>query len=165
MLLALGVSALLLAGSTSVAQSNNANTVENANDTHQVSVFDADEDTAFIAKTALEPIKPALPKSKINTISQNVYQCVVYVRLVTGNPLIHGRAKDIVPNSTVPQVGAVVKLDESYNGHVAIVKDIKDGNLVLSEANLINSKNGGPVVNGRLIPINSSEILGYITNN
>lgn len=82
--------------------------------------------------------------------------------MVTGNPLVKGTAKTVPTNSEVPMIGAIVKTNESKYGHVAVVEDIKDGYIILSEANVPYSKSGGPVVTGRKIAINSKKIVGYL---
>ena len=65
-------------------------------------------------------------------------------------------------NSTTPQVGSVVITNESYpgsnTGHVAMVNDVSDGYITLTESNYV-----GPelVSNSRKIPINDPKIQGY----
>lgn len=86
-------------------------------------------------------------------------QCVDFVQYVKGeNDGFIGNARDIKPNSDVPLIGQVVLTSESEWGHVALIDDIQDGDLILIESNY----NGdGKVTKGRRLAINSPLIRGY----
>lgn len=86
------------------------------------------------------------------------YECVFYVqRLYPGIHTRNGWARTFPINSRVPQIGGVVVLEEGPWGHVALVSDILQGKIVLSEANYVYHR----ITNGRTVPLNSSDIKGY----
>lgn len=77
-----------------------------------------------------------------------------------------GHAKSWLANASragyaigkTPQVGAIVSIKESYYGHVAIVEEVRENTIVISEMNHL-----GPwKVNKREIAKNSRLINGYI---
>jgi len=77
-----------------------------------------------------------------------------------------GHAKDWLKNAVragyqigkIPKVGAIVSLRETWYGHVAIVEEVKENSIVISEMNHL-----GPWrVNKREININDWRINGYI---
>lgn len=107
-------------------------------------------------------------KSPALEFKSGFYQCVVYIRKITGDIRVAGRAMTIKPETQVPEVGAVVLTKESLpgtnSGHVALVKGIVDGNLILEEANYTSSKIGNVTV-GRELPIDSPLIRGYLIPN
>ena len=60
-----------------------------------------------------------------------------------------------------PAIGAIVVTKEGSVGHVAIVEDIRDGKIILSEANYDN-KGIGTVGHGRKLSVSDKRIKGYI---
>ena len=68
-----------------------------------------------------------------------------------------GQAKYWPVNESTPQIGEIVILNESTYGHVALITDIKNGNLILDEANWIPCEH----TIGRKLNINNPDILGY----
>jgi len=98
-------------------------------------------------------------------------QCTYYIafrRDALGKPVTWGgNARDWlrnaaaqgVPEGSVPQPGAIVVTNDSRRyGHVALVEDVEDGNILVSEMNFY----GLWKTDQRLIPIDSSTIRGYI---
>lgn len=133
-----------------------------------------DFEKAKIAFEQREKEKAALPKKKLTKKQQNnssitfksgVYQCVVYARKITGNPEVKGTAKNIVPNTQVPAVGAVVLTKESlpgtYTGHAAVVVAVTGDSIVLEEANYFRGGKTNVSV-GRTLPLDSPLIRGYL---
>ena len=107
--------------------------------------------------------KPNFIYNPLNGVDNGLYQCVAYAQLRTGLDVSGwGMARNIPTNATTPIVGTIVKLNEGYYGHLAVIEEIKGDILVLSEANLEDSPTGGKIVYGRTIQINDSRILGYI---
>lgn len=113
-----------------------------------------------------KPAVVAVGDQKLTVVSWIKQQCVTYVYARTGNDNLLGykTAGKIPVNSQTPIVGAVVITSEGAYGHAAYVVAIEDDNLVLDEANYIdtNYKSGGPVTAGRVLPISSPLIKGYV---
>ncbi len=82
--------------------------------------------------------------------------CVSYAKSVTGYSTSVGAAKNWPITSQWPTVGAVVVLSESWAGHVAVVRAVKDNTIVIDETNYIPCQKGA-----REIEIDSPEIKGY----
>ncbi len=90
--------------------------------------------------------------------------CVPYARHKTGIQLtgwagtLLQRAEDAgYATSTMPAKGGMVITDES-NGHVAVVEEVKDDAIVVSEQNYA----GRYIVSSREIPMDDPIIRGYI---
>lgn len=62
--------------------------------------------------------------------------------------------------SSAPKAGAILVTNESSTGHVAIVEEIKGDKMIVSEMNYA----GWGKVTKREIPLDSSKIKGYITD-
>ena len=92
--------------------------------------------------------------------------CVPYARYKTGI-LLYGWAGSLLERaeaagyhiSTIPAVGGMVVTNES-NGHVAVVEDVIDGFIIISEQNY----EGLHIVSTRKLPLDSKKIEGYITH-
>lgn len=82
--------------------------------------------------------------------------CVNFVKAYLGvKDEIWGWAARITPTDTEPQIGDVVLTTEG-GGHAAVITDIKDGMLSITEANYFSCR-----VTSRTLPMNSSKIRGY----
>lgn len=89
-------------------------------------------------------------------------QCVTFIQRYYDSfytdPSFRGTAINIAPNSMVPEVNGAVILADSELGHVAIILDIVDDELVLLESNY----SGDEIIGyGRRISIDDYKILGY----
>jgi hypothetical protein len=85
--------------------------------------------------------------------------CVSFVQ-AHGFEKYTGDAKDWVKyvNSKTPEIGAVVVLNESPLGHLAIVTSFTETTIDIVEQNYKHAY----VINYRTLPINYSKILGYV---
>lgn len=59
---------------------------------------------------------------------------------------------------TIPEVGAVVVMNESWLGHVGLVEDVSGNEITISEMNYI----GFGIVSSRKVAVNYPAIKGYI---
>lgn len=84
-------------------------------------------------------------------------QCIVAARNFTGRADIRGQASRLPVNSEQPQVGAIVKLNESKSGHVGVVLYIRGEEIYIYESNYNFSEQAGT----RWLSINNSAIVGY----
>lgn len=106
-------------------------------------------------------------KTRVGTGCRDFYpgQCTWYVAqkyclTFTGNAKswLANASRAGYPIGKEPAVGAIVSIKESWVGHVAIIEEIKENTLVISEMNHL-----GPwKVDKREIPKNSRLINGYI---
>ncbi len=87
-------------------------------------------------------------------------QCVTFARNFTGMPpeLVSGIAKNIPTNSQTPEIGAIIKTNESKYGHLAVIIGIEGENLTLVESNYSWDSH----VSVRVINASDKRILGYI---
>lgn len=87
-------------------------------------------------------------------------QCVQFVRMflnIYNDSQFAGNAKDLQPNSKIPEIGAVVLINNKL-GHAAVVIGIHGNELELAESNW----NGDEIIHvGRKIKITDSQIQGY----
>jgi hypothetical protein len=92
-------------------------------------------------------------------------QCVEfikeYLQTYTTNPNFRGHARDIIPNSDVPEVGAAVLTNEP-TGHAALVIAIMGDELVLAESNYRLDER---ITLGRTLKVGDPRIRGYYTFN
>lgn len=101
---------------------------------------------------------PTPKKPEYRSYSKTVKcSCVLYARLITGLNESVGLAKNWPINSKYPTIGGVVVTSEGKVGHVAVIKDIKDGKLILDESNWVSCT----ITSGRELPIDSPLIRGY----
>lgn len=77
-----------------------------------------------------------------------------------GSSQIAGYAKNIKTNSTVPTVGAVIKLNMSIYGHLGVVLSYDDKMVVYTDSNGQWTQR----VAIRTIPLDDPRIMGYLTN-
>lgn len=86
-------------------------------------------------------------------------ECVKFVRMHLGDhPDFRGNAIEIQPNTDTPRIGHAVLTSESDLGHVAIVTNIQDDYIVVSESNYVAKDR---ISHGRKIPKDSHIIRGY----
>lgn len=114
----------------------------------------------------LPPIVEEVPEETIKTppdailgLSGYVGQCISLAK-IHANAMGEkwGNARDIKPNSQEPNIGNLVLTNESHLGHVAVITDIRDNQLILSESNL---NWDGLVTHGRELSATSTVIRGY----
>lgn len=119
-----------------------------------------------IVKDKIWPIELE-KRTREGTNCRNFYpgQCTWYVAQRYCIPW-SGHAKNWLANAKkmgyltglTPKVGAIISLKETWYGHVAIVEEIKENSIIISEMNHL-----GPwKVNRREIKINDWRINGYI---
>ena len=89
-------------------------------------------------------------------------QCVAYAKSASGLTQYSGNAITWTRyvNSQTPQKGAVVVLNVGKYGHLAVVTNITDKTITVSEQNFI----GRYIIDSRNLNINDSDILGYVTH-
>lgn len=87
-------------------------------------------------------------------------QCVTFARKFAEMPaeLVSGTAKYVPTNSQTPELGAIIKTNESKYGHLAVVIGIEGENLTLVESNYAWSGQ----ISVRVINASDKRILGYI---
>jgi len=120
--------------------------------------------TETIEAPLLVVAKEFAPIIKTNPVGYGNGQCVPYARAKTGIQLTGWagsfleRAEDAgYATSTIPAQGGMVITDES-NGHVAVVEEVKEDTIVVSEQNYA----GRYIVSTREIPLDDPIIQGYI---
>jgi len=93
-------------------------------------------------------------------------QCVIFVQRhydsYYDHPAFRGTAGNIVPNTSVPEVGSAVITNEGPLGHVALIKEIEGDNLILIESNFYGDER---ITSGRVLPVDSYKIKGYYNFN
>ena len=89
--------------------------------------------------------------------------CVTFARNFTesSTDTVSGMAKNVATNTTTPEIGAIVKTNESRFGHLAVVIGLTDDTATVVEANY--HWNG--VIGIREIPLDDPKIVGYLTIN
>lgn len=89
-------------------------------------------------------------------------QCVTFIQTLFKSyytdPDFRGLARNIKPNSDVPEVGSAVLTMESKKGHVALIVAIEGNDLILAESNYSRDE---VVSVGRKLSIESKYIVGY----
>jgi len=121
-------------------------------------------DSETIKEPLLVASKEFAPIIENKPIGYGNGSCVPYARAKTGIQLtgwagsLLERAEDAgYATSTIPAQGGMVITDES-NGHVAVVEEVKDDTIVISEQNYV----GKYIVSSREIPMDDPIIQGYI---
>lgn len=86
---------------------------------------------------------------------------MVFVRafLGLGQDEVPSLAKNLKTNSLTPEVGAVIKLNESPLGHVAVVLSFTNTEVTIGESNV---PMGSERIGIRTLKINDPRILGYL---
>lgn len=127
------------------------------------------QEEAEIKKEKSRAVAKPLPKKVVipNTAKHynsniqsgvNYCSCVQTVKALTGaNIGSVGNAKNWPKNSATPVPGGVVITAESRAGHVAKIKAVEGGYLILEEGNYAHCK----FTSGRKLPINSKVIIGF----
>lgn len=89
--------------------------------------------------------------------------CVTFARNFTqASPdVVSGMAKNVQTNTTTPEIGAIVKTNESRFGHLAVVIS-DDGD---TETVVESNYHWNGIIDIREIPVDDPRILGYITIN
>ncbi|MGH7249410.1 MAG: CHAP domain-containing protein [Minisyncoccia bacterium] len=89
--------------------------------------------------------------------------CVTFARNFTkATPAdVSGMAKNVPTNTTTPEVGEIVKTNESHFGHLAVVIEMDEDSLTVVESNY--HWNG--VIGIRQISLTDPNIIGYIKIN
>ena len=118
-----------------------------------------------LGRTSKLPINRDKGWTMDDMVGRHGGQCVVFVQdyfKIWGNPYFKGRAIDIPLNTNYPEVGWVVLTTEGPHGHVAIVTDIQDETLILTESNYNNDE---IVTVGRKLLAESELIRGFFAIN
>lgn len=89
--------------------------------------------------------------------------CVTFARNFTqsSSDVVSGMAKNVTTNTTTPEIGAIVKTNESRFGHLAVVIGFDDNSAVVVESNY--HWNG--VIGIREIQLDDPKIVGYLILN
>lgn len=87
-------------------------------------------------------------------------QCVTFARdFLDATPAdVGGVAREVKTNTTTPEVGEIVKTDESKAGHLAVIIAQDGDTLTLVDSNYDLDQ----IIHIRTININDPKILGYI---
>jgi len=93
---------------------------------------------------------------QVKVIGRDNRQCVTYARAKTGKP-VYGLARLNPTNSAYPQVGAVVKTNESKSGHLAVVVAETYSTITIREANYRHG-----FETERVLLKTDGRILGYV---
>lgn len=113
----------------------------------------------YIAPTVYLQADPAVEQQLYQEwllAHKQICSCVLYAKTLTGYEKSIGLAKNWPINNQTPQIGAVVILNESYLGHVAVVEAVFENTIVITEANYIPCKVGSRELNK-----NDKNIRGY----
>jgi len=122
----------------------------------------ADQQKAILLAVSKE-FAPKIPHIKHIGIGNG--SCVPYARHKTGIQLF-GVARTFLSQapdagyatSTMPAKGGIVVTSESSAGHVAVVEDVKENSIVVSEQNY----DGLYIISSRIITLDDPIILGYV---
>ena len=111
-------------------------------------------DMGLVRKIELKPLAVMIPKSRWGG------QCLAYVQRIKNYRIdeFSGYPNKINPNTTEIKIGNAVLTKEGYVGHVALIKDIQEDELVLLESNFHSN---GIITDDRKLDINSPVIRGY----
>ena len=83
--------------------------------------------------------------------------CVLYVEKVAGIDLPQiGYARNLKTNSKWPQIGSIVKTNEGWAGHLAVVSKIEGNTITIEESNYVPCQKGT-----RQLKLDDERILGY----
>jgi hypothetical protein len=83
--------------------------------------------------------------------------CVSFAKALTGHlGETWGNAGNIQPNTTKPQIGFLVLLNEGTYGHVAVIQSIVGDTIIIRESNYIPCKTGT-----RTLHISDPQIRGF----
>jgi hypothetical protein len=121
--------------------------------------IDSQNNVAYKPNPPPEESAPPKPRPLVHA---SVYcSCVNYVKALTGFSTTIGLARNWPINSSTPEIGGVVITTESRpgtsTGHVAYIRDVQDGFLILNEANYVSCRQ----TTGRKLAIDSPLIIGY----
>ncbi len=90
-------------------------------------------------------------------------QCVTFARNFTqaSSTIVSGVAKNVQTNTTTPEIGAIVKTNESRFGHLAVLISM-DGNT----GTVVDSNYGwNGIIRIREIQLDDPKIVGYVILN
>jgi hypothetical protein len=114
-----------------------------------------------VVATAYESYKLTVAADKL----QGKYggQCVTFAREFTGATpdVVGGLARNVQTSTTTPEIGAIVKTDESRFGHLAVVIGMDGDTLTVVESNYHWNER----IDIRELPATDPKIVGYIIIN
>lgn len=86
--------------------------------------------------------------------------CVTFARNFTGATpdVVSGMARNVETNTTTPEVGEIVKTNESSAGHLEVIIGIDGDNLTIVDSNY----GWDNLIRIRIINAQDPKILGYI---
>lgn len=86
--------------------------------------------------------------------------CVSFARNFTGATpdVVGGMARNVPTNTTTPDIGEIIKTDESPAGHLGVVIAIDGDTLTVVDSNY----HWDNIIHIRIINLNDPKILGYI---
>lgn len=89
--------------------------------------------------------------------------CVTFARIFTGAApdVVGGMARNVQVSTTTPEIGEIVKTNESRFGHLAVVIGIDDDNLTVVESNY----RWDGIIDIRALPATDPKIVGYLKIN
>ena len=111
-------------------------------------------DIGLKRKIELKPLAVMIPRSRWGG------QCLAYIQRLKDyrTDEFSGYPNRIQPNATEAKIGYAVLTKESRVGHIALIKDIQDDELILLESNFSGYE---IITDDRRLDINSSVIRGY----
>lgn len=116
-----------------------------------------DYEAGILYKPSEEQIKLISQANALRRTTQG--QCVSAIRnfLGVGRDQVSGIAKNLIINSEIPQIGAIIKLDMSRNGHIGVIIDINKEVITYYDSNgNLNEK-----ADVRIIKVDDIRVLGY----
>ena len=113
----------------------------------------------FILKSTRESeYRASLAWRAEKSVGKKGNQCVQFVRSFLGASEISGMARNTKTNSQTPEIGSVIKTNESSKGHIGVVIKIEDKTLWIVESNV---PLGSERIGIRKFKLDDPRILGY----
>lgn len=111
-------------------------------------------DIGLVRKIKIKPLAVMIPRDRWGG------QCLAYIQRLKNYriPEFSGYPNRIKPNTIEAKIGYAVLTKEGYVGHIALIKDIRENDLILLESNF----NGNEIItNNRKLNIDNELIRGY----
>ena len=111
-------------------------------------------DIGLIRKIEIKPLAVMIPKSRRGG------QCLAYIQNIKNyrTTEFSGYPNKIEPNTVEAKIGDAVLTEEGYVGHIALIKDIQEDELILLESNYHGNE---IITDNRKLNVNDSLIRGY----
>lgn len=120
----------------------------------ETSFLQTSVDIGLVRKIEEKPLAVMIPRSRWGG------QCLAYIQRLNNYrvPEFSGYPNKIKPNETEAKIGYAVLTSEGYVGHIALVKDIQENELILLESNFSGTE---VITDNRRLNVDDVLIRGY----